>query len=80
MYDYTQYGDKNYDQHFLHQYIYPNVKDISLIHASFNKYENNCKEFPISYCYQYKFVGEYVYEDESRSQIHIDALKKELQH
>jgi len=75
---YTQIGDKNYDQHFLHEFIYPKVKNISLIHASFFKYENNCKEFPIPYCNEYKFIGEYVYEDESRSQIHIDALKNAL--
>lgn len=78
MNNYTQIGDRNYDQNFLNEFIYNNVKDISLIHASFNKYENHCKEFPIQYCNEYKFVGEYVYHDEMRSQNHIDALKNSL--
>jgi DNA-binding ferritin-like protein (Dps family) len=58
--------------------IYPLIKDNSLIHASFNKYENHCKLFPISYCNEYKFVGEYVYHDESRSIRHIDILKNAI--
>ena len=78
MNNYTQIGDRNYDQNFLNEFIYNNVKDILLIHASFNKYENHCKEFPIQYCNEYKFVGEYVYHDEMRSQNHIDALKNNL--
>jgi len=71
-------GEKECDQDFLAEIIYPLVKDISLIHASFNKYEDYCKLFPIPYCNEYKFVGEYVYENETRSQFHIDILKESL--
>jgi hypothetical protein len=79
MVNYIQNGDRNYDQNFLNEFIYNNVKDISLIHTSFHKYEGNiCRNFPIPYCSEFKFVGEYVYADESRSQSHIDALKNSL--
>ena len=71
-----QDGEKQYDQDFLGEIIYPLVKDISLIHASFNKYENHCKLFPIPYCYEYKFIGEYVYYDDTRSIRHINILKE----
>jgi protein O-GlcNAc transferase len=79
MYNYKQNGDRNYDQNFLHEYIYKNVINISLIHASFHKFEGSiCNNFPIPYDNEFKFVGEYVYADESRSQTHIDALKNSL--
>jgi hypothetical protein len=49
-----------------------------LKHCSFNLYEDDCINFPINYCNEYKFVGEYVYQDDSRSQYHIDILKNEI--
>lgn len=46
------------DQDFLKNYIYPHVLDRCMIHASYNKFEQNCKDFPDS---DYKsFVGAYV--------------------
>ena len=42
----------------------------------FVKYLNSI--YPIEYDSDYKFVGEYVYFDESRSIRHIDELKKSL--
>lgn len=36
------------------------------------------RDFPIDYCDELKFVGEYVYENESRSQFHIDELRRAL--
>jgi protein O-GlcNAc transferase len=76
MYNYIQVGNKCYDQNFLHDFVYNNVKDISLIHASFHKIEgNSCINFPIPYDNDFKFVGEYVYHNESRCQEHIDMLK-----
>jgi len=63
-----------YDQDFLRDYIYPIIKDNSIIHASFHKYEEHAISFPIPYCNEYKFVGEYVYHDESRSDRHINDL------
>ena len=74
-----QYEIRFYDQNFLKDIIYPLIKNDCLIHASFHKYEGNkCKNFPIPYDNEFKFVGEYVYADESRSQSHIDALKNSL--
>lgn len=73
-----QTGNKQYDQDFLSDIIYPLIKDISLKHSSFNLYEIDCIKFPIDYCSKYKFVGEYVYYDESRSQHHNDILKNAI--
>lgn len=75
---YVQSGTYIYDQHFLQNIIYPLYKENSLIHASFNKIEGDkCKDFPIKHeDDDYKFVGEYVYEDGSRNQKNIDELKR----
>jgi len=76
---YLQISDKNYDQKFLNHYIYPLIKYNSIIHASFNKIENDlCINFPIVYNEKYEFVGEYVYFDDSRSISHIEILKNSL--
>jgi hypothetical protein len=64
-----------YDQNFLMDYIYPHIIESSLIHASFHKIEPNCRNFPIKYCDEYRFVGEYIYEDESRNSENIQQLK-----
>jgi len=69
---------RNYDQNFLRDYIYPVIKDNSIIHATFSKKELHAANFPIEYDNDYNFVGEYVYADESRSQSHIDILKNSL--
>jgi len=67
------------DQLFLNECIYPIIKNDCLVHTSFNIYPNeNSKRFPIPYDNEYKFVGEYVYEDESRSLPHINILKNSL--
>lgn len=70
------YSQKNYgyDQNFLRDYIYPIIKNNSLIHASFYQYEEHSIPFPIPYCSEHKFVGEYVYEDESRNTGNINHL------
>lgn len=72
----SQNGNRDYDQDFLKNYIYPFIKNNSIIHATFNKNEIHVKDFPIKYCFDLKFVGEYVYHDESRSQYHISVLKQ----
>ena len=77
---YIQHGNKNYDQNFLLEHIYPLIKNDSLIHASFNKYEEHCVSFPIEYDNTFQFVGEYVYEDDKRSNSHIIDLKKAYYH
>jgi len=73
-----QYSNRDYDQKFLTDYIYPLVKNSSTIHASFHKMEDNAKDFPINYDNEFRFVGEYVYYDESRCQEHINILKESL--
>lgn len=77
---YAQTKDKFYDQNFLNEFIYPVIKNDSLIHANFNQYEGPdvCEKFPIGYDSEYRFVGEYVYADESRSPEHINELKNSL--
>lgn len=72
----NQIGHRDYDQTFLRDVIYPIVKNNSTIHASFHKMEHNAKDFPIKYCNELRFVGEYVYYDETRSSIHINELRK----
>ena len=75
---YSKTDNRMYDQDFLRDYIYPLVKDNSIIHASFHKIEQNAINFPIDYCSDFRFVGEYVYADETRSTFHINELKKFL--
>ena len=64
-----------YDQDFLRMVIYPHIKDNAVIHATFHKHEPNCRNFPIKYCDEYRFVGEYVYADESRNAENVQQLK-----
>jgi hypothetical protein len=76
-YGYVQenYG---YDQNFLEEFIYPEIKDNSIIHATFFKYEEHSKDFPIPFDEKYNFVGEYIYSDESRNQDNINQLINSL--
>lgn len=75
----TEY--RTYDQDFLTKYIYPIVKNDALIHASFCKYEGNeCKPFPSDYDREYHFVGEYVYDNDTRSERDINTLIYFLHH
>lgn len=73
--NFKQTGNRQYDQNFLRDLIYPIIKNNSIIHSSFHKWEPHAKPFPIPYNNEYNFVGEYVYADESRSKSHIDILK-----
>ena len=74
---FVQKNTRMYDQHFLKDTIYPKIKNDSVIHATFNKLEPHSKDFPLKYDSEHRFVGEYVYHDESRSQSHIDELIKQ---
>jgi protein O-GlcNAc transferase len=66
---FQQTGYRQYDQDFLVNYIYPKIKDDCLIHASFYKIENDmCKPFPSKYDDEFHFVGEYVYENDTRNE------------
>jgi hypothetical protein len=77
--NYRQCDDRGYDQFFLRDMIYPIIKNDSFIHASYNILNGETgeyvKQFPISYDNDYHFVGEYVYEDESRVLEHSNMLK-----
>jgi hypothetical protein len=64
-----------YDQLFVSNIIYNIYKNSAMIHASFHKYENNAKDFPIPFCKDKKFVGEYVNQDESRIPEHYNMIK-----
>lgn len=75
---YNKTNNRLYDQDFLRDYIYPLIKNNSTIHASFHKMEPHAKNFPINYTSELYFVGEYVYHDESRSDYHINEIKKRL--
>jgi hypothetical protein len=75
---YNKTDNRMYDQDFLRDYIYPIIKNNSTIHASFHKMEPHAKNFPINYRRELYFVGEYVYHDNSRSDYHINELKKSL--
>jgi hypothetical protein len=75
VFDKVQQIGRDYDQTFLRNVVYPLVKDRAIIHASFHKYEQHAKPFPIPFCPEFKFVGEYVYADESRNQEHVNMIR-----
>jgi len=70
----VQVGNRDYDQTFLASMLYPLVKDRAVIHASFHQWEPNAKPFPIPFCPEFHFVGEYVYWNESRNQNHVNMI------
>lgn len=72
----NQCGHRDYDQRFLADKIYPLIVNNSIIHATFFAHESHAKSFPIPYDSDFKFVGEYVYADDSRSAYHIMELRK----
>lgn len=72
----VQVSERQYDQYFLNDVIYPIVYNNTLVHTSFTIYtfEADSRRFPIQYGDDFRFVGEYVYADDSRPQSYIDAL------
>jgi hypothetical protein len=72
---FTQRGHRDYDQTFLRDVIYPIVKDHAIIHATFYRIEPNAQYFPIEYDDQYRFVGEYIDQNDARNDHHIHDLK-----
>ena len=75
---FIQNGDRDYDQDFLGKFIYPLIRDNSIIHATFYKYEPHAKSFPIPFDNEYEFVGGYVYADGTRNLQHLEELIKRL--
>ena len=76
--NFNQSGHYQYDQDFLRDYIYPLIKNNSTIHASFYKMEPHAKNFPVKYCSNLRFVGEYVYHDDSHRIQDINILRKHI--
>lgn len=72
---YVPRDNRMYDQQFLEQYVYPLVQTEAMVHASFHRKEPQAIDFPIAFCKDHRFVGEYVYHDESRSSEHVSHLK-----
>lgn len=77
---YCDEGGFAYDQIFLGNVIYPLYENNCLIHASFNKFEGDiCLDFPIRHEEDnFKFIGEYVYADETRNVQNMNELISHL--
>lgn len=75
----VQRGDRNYDQIFLQEVIYPKYIHSAMIHASFHKYEPFAKDFPVPFCKDFLFVGEQIEKDETRIKKGTDTMKTILQ-
>lgn len=76
----TQNTNRDYDQTFLKNIIYPKILNYCFVHSSFNIFKNEYyKPFPISYCDKFLHVGGYVYQDDSLSIEHTNILKKSLE-
>lgn len=76
-----KYGRDLYDsdQIFLKEHIYPNILDSCMIHSTFGPLMGETKTYNfIPFCKDLLFIGGYVYEDESTSKTHIDALRRRL--
>jgi hypothetical protein len=69
---------RDYDQTFLRDIIYPIIKEDTIVHASFHRWEIHAKNFSIDFDDEYRFVGEYVYADESRDYRFRDMIKNQL--
>ena len=68
-------NDKD-DQEFLKVVVHPLVRDSAMIHDEIKRYEGDkCRPFPIPYDEDFHFVGEYVYEDESRDPYYMKVQK-----
>lgn len=71
--------NRDYDQVFLQNIIYPLILKHAFVHSSFYRYTGEyVKPFPIPYCDNYYFVGGYVYQDGSVSTEHTNILKNRL--
>lgn len=76
---FPRFEDRNYDQDFLREIVYPLIQHSAIIHSNFIKFDYEIiRPFPIKYDAFFHFVGEYVYRDESRSEFHVNELKNFL--
>ena len=78
---YKIHGENENDQHFLEKYIY-NMTSLSqkMIHDEIKLYEKeHCLPFPIPYEQNFRFVGGYVYEDDSVDGVTRNVLKHYLE-
>ena len=75
---YPRIGDRDYDQKFLEEKIYPLIKNDAIIHTAFHSYEGEkYSAFPTPYTDKHEFVGEYIFHDGSRSIPHVINLLQE---
>jgi hypothetical protein len=72
-----QRGDRDYDQAFLKEIIYPLMVSNMMVHDSFYNYESDARKFPIDFDPDFHFVGEYVYEDGSRDMRCVELTRRE---
>ena len=70
-------SSRDYDQDFLELNIYHYIKNRVMIHATFCRAESICRDFPIPYDDDYRFVGEYVKCDNSRNENAVQCLRIE---
>lgn len=68
-----------YDQDFLKEIIYPKIKNDVCIHSHCILFDNELNTSFIPHCREFKFIGEYVDENNKRSKIHIEKLQKYIQ-
>jgi hypothetical protein len=74
-----KYGnlDFAYDQHFLDKFIYSQIVHSVVIHSTFHVFPGEkVRPFPIEYDESYDFVGGYYYENDDRSEPHLQKLKE----
>lgn len=75
--------DKYFDKHndddqcFLKNVVYPRIDSV-MVHDEIKKYEKNCRDFSCKWGTDFRFVGGYVYEDESQSEEYKQVQKNYL--
>uniref|UniRef100_A0A6C0CZQ6 Glycosyl transferase family 25 domain-containing protein n=1 Tax=viral metagenome TaxID=1070528 RepID=A0A6C0CZQ6_9ZZZZ len=78
---YQKFGEEKDDQDFLGDNFYKLFETDRMVHDEIKKYEGDeCLQFPIPYEQDYRFVGCYIYEDDSNDTQTTDVLKNWLQY
>ena len=69
-----------YDQDFLKEIIYPKIKnDVCICSPSIRLFDNETNQLFVPHCGDFKFIGEYIDENDKRSKIHIVKLQKYIE-
>lgn len=83
--NYFQENTENDDQNFLADVILPSLPSLPslssvFVHDEIKKYEGElCHKFPIPWDREFHFVGEYVFEDESRDSYYTNIQREYIQ-